>query len=55
MIATMKNVKVTSLKPESKGSLTIDNVLNPLSNSITQSDKVRLAVLKIRGSIIAIK
>jgi hypothetical protein len=51
MINTME--KIVTLRPEKRGELTIDNFIN--STELTRSDKIRLAVMKIRGSVIAIK
>lgn len=52
MINTME--KSTLLKTEKRGELTIDNFINS-TLEITATDKIRLAVLKIRNSVIAIK
>lgn len=47
----MKAVDVTLIR-ETRGSLSIDNVLNSMSSEI-KTDKIRLAILKLRKGIIA--
>lgn len=54
MISTMEKLNV-SLKAEKRGELTIDNFINSTPTEITSTDKIRLAVLKIRNNVIAIK
>lgn len=51
MIATIMK---SELVQETKGQLTVDRVLLD-STSLTYSDRLRLAVLKVRSGIVAVK
>jgi len=50
----MEAIVKTRLGKEAKGSLTVDQILSD-RNCVTPSDRLRLAVLKVRSGIVAIK